>query len=62
MLYFFELWSTWEQSVHETLTGMATKRFVQVACKDNDHVVYIHTRLTLKDALNYSKDRRPVIN
>lgn len=48
--------------MHETLTGMATKRFVQVACKDNDHVVYIHTRLTLKDALNYSKDRRPVIN
>jgi hypothetical protein len=49
--------STWD-----TTTGMTAKRFEQVACKDNNHVVYIHTRLTLKDALNYSKDRRRIID
>ena len=46
----------------DTLTVITSKRFVHVACKDNDHVVYVHTRLTLKSVLNYSKDRRPIIN
>ena len=46
----------------DTLTVITSKRFVHVACKDNDHVIYVNTRLTLKSVLNYSKDRRSIIN
>jgi hypothetical protein len=40
---------------------MTAKRFAQVASKNNDYV-YIRTKLTLKGALNYSKNRGHVIN
>jgi hypothetical protein len=43
----------------DSVTGMTAKRFAQVACKDNDHVVYVHTSQTLKGPLNFSKDRDP---
>ena len=49
-------------SAWDIVTGMTAKRFKQVPCKENYHEVYTNTRLTLKGALNYSEDRRPVIN